>query len=358
MPRTTLRPLPLLCLTALCALSASGAEIQLRPRATPRGGLVLLSDLAEVFSSDQQEADELAATELFPAPPQGTKRFARLSEIQEALAARGIGLARHTFSGAAQVEVQVAAPEAGRPAPRTRDLTTSQHGRASRAARDAILRHLRETADADAAWSVDVELTDEQSRAVVESGGKPVARGGTEPWTGEQQFELVLDGGVEPVALKVAAQVSLPPSIVVAKQALGRGTVIGPDDVELLPLSAGARDGEFFATLDEVVGLETMQALAAGQALSARSVRAPLLVRRGEAITVYARGAGVRVRTVARAREDGAEGEVIAVESMTDRQTYLARVIGVQEVEVQSRGTRSRDGRTADRNPRQAAPRR
>jgi len=349
------RLLSLLCLAAIAA-PTDAAEIQLRQRAAPRSGLVLLSDLADVYAVEQDEADELAATELFPAPPQGAKRFVRLSEIQEALTARGVRLAAHTFSGASQVEVQAAAPLAAAPAPkRRRELTTSQQGRANRAARDAIQRHLREAANATADWSVEVELTAEQARAVVECGSKLTASGGAAPWTGEQPFELLLGDGAQPAALQITAAVSLPPSIVVLKLALGRGTVLQEDDLELLPLPSGGREGEFFTTLEEAIGLETTQAVAAGQALSAAMVRPPLLVRRGEAVTVYVRARGVRVRTVARARGDGAEGETITVESMTDRKTYLVRVTGVQEVEVQSQTPGSRPERTAGRAARRGA---
>ena len=352
MPLTT-RLLSLLCLVAIAA-PTDAAEIQLRQRAAPRGGLVLLSDLADVYAVEQDEADELAKTELFPAPPQGAKRFVRLSEIQEALTARGVRLAAHTFSGASQVEVQAAAPLEARPAPRRRELSTSQQGRANRAARDAIQRHLREAAHATADWSVEVELTAEQARAVAECGSKVTASGGAAPWTGEQPFELVLGDEARPAALQITATVSLPPSIVVLKQALSRGTVLQEDDLELLPLPSGGREGEYFTTLEEAIGLETTQAVAAGQALAAAMVRPPLLVRRGEAITVYVRARGVRVRTVARARGDGAEGETITVESMTDRKTYLARVTGVQEVEVLSQsGVRAE--RTAGRPARRGA---
>lgn len=347
MPTTT-RLLSLLCLAALAA-PTDAAEIQLRQRATPRGGLVLLSDLADVYAVEQDEADDLAAMELFPAPPRGAKRFVRLSEIQEALTARGVGLASHTFSGASQVEVQTAAPAEERPAPRRRELSTSQQGRANRAARDAILRHLREAANETSDWSVEVKLTAEQARAVAECGGKLTATGGAAPWTGEQPFELLLGDEAQPAALQVAAAVSLPPSIVVLKLALGRGTVLQADDLELLPLPSGGREGEFFTTIEEAIGLETTHAVSAGQALSAAMVRPPLLVRRGDAITVYVRARGLRVRTVARARGDGAEGETITVESMTDRKTYQARVTGVQEVEVQSQTPGQRPQRTAGR---------
>ena len=72
----------------------------------------------------------------------------------------------------------------------------------------------------------------------------------------------------------------------------------------------------------------------AGSVIDRETVRAPLLVRRGDVVTVYARSGSVRVRTTARARDDASAGEVVSVESLADRSTYLARVSGIREVEV------------------------
>jgi hypothetical protein len=51
-------------------------------------------------------------------------------------------------------------------------------------------------------------------------------------------------------------------------------------------------------------------------------------------VTVFARAAGVEVRTTARAKDEGSAGQVIAVEVIGERQSFLARVSGPQEVEV------------------------
>jgi flagella basal body P-ring formation protein FlgA len=63
------------------------------------------------------------------------------------------------------------------------------------------------------------------------------------------------------------------------------------------------------------------------------------LVQQNDVVTVYARAAGVQVRTQARARDAGSLGDLIAVESISDRKTYFARVSGIQEVEVDAHGT-------------------
>ena len=90
-----------------------------------------------------------------------------------------------------------------------------------------------------------------------------------------------------------------------------------------------------------MIGKETTRAIAAGKPLTHDAVRPQLLVRRGEVVTVYARAAGIRIRTMARARDDGGEGELVAVETLTDRSTFFARVSGIREVEVYARAPRA-----------------
>jgi flagella basal body P-ring formation protein FlgA len=51
-------------------------------------------------------------------------------------------------------------------------------------------------------------------------------------------------------------------------------------------------------------------------------------------VTVYAKAAGIRIHTTARAKEEGAMGDLVAVESVADRKTFTARVCGPRETEV------------------------
>jgi flagella basal body P-ring formation protein FlgA len=89
-----------------------------------------------------------------------------------------------------------------------------------------------------------------------------------------------------------------------------------------------------FASLDDVVGKEAARNIPAGQTLDNQYVRSPLLVKRGDVVDLFARAAGVQVSTKARAREEGSHGDLINVELLADRRPLLARVCGIQEVEI------------------------
>ncbi len=124
------------------------------------------------------------------------------------------------------------------------------------------------------------------------------------------------------------------PGIVVAARPLPAGTVLGTGDVRLeqggsvAGLSAGTR------AIDEVLGRETIKPVAAGKAIEVSALRTPVVVRRGEIVTVCAHASGIRVETKAKAVKDGGMGDLVDLESLGDRRCYLARVVGPQRAVV------------------------
>jgi len=329
----------LLGIVALATPPVFGAELQLRSRCQPRGPLVTLGDVADVLAADMRQAQPLAGIELFPAPAAGQQRAVTLRELQDLLSTRQINLAEHRFSGASRVVVEgYGDAQAG---PRT-PLSPSIRKRAERLLSEAIVRLLQQAAPGNRPWNVEATLSDDQARAIPADGRKIAVRGGQPPWTGRQQFEVAVETAEGPSRFAVRADVSVREPVVVTAAGLSRGSVIRDADVQLASASSVSETSDAAHTLDDVVGKEATRAIPAGTVLQASMLRAPLVVRRGEVITVYSRSAGVRVRTTARARDDGGLGELIAVESISDRKkVYSARVCGIQEAEVYARAVQS-----------------
>jgi flagella basal body P-ring formation protein FlgA len=304
-----------------------GAEFDLRSECHVRGAMIVLGDVAEVRAADPRQASSLAAIELFPVPPAGRQRFLRMREIQDLLVLRGIDIAEHHFSGASQVAI-LAEPEAAAP----RGLAPALLKKAEHDASEAIARYLRQQSPRHEAWVVSVELDGEAARVVLGAAGRILVHGRT----AGDRFTLVLDSQGRSQTLEVDARVALPPPVVVAARAISRGVLIQAEDLELQTGLAGD-PSETFGAVPEVVGQETLRSIGKGRAITRDSLRSPLAVRRGELITVYARSAGIRIRTIGRAHDDGSVGDLVAVESLWDRKTYTARVCGIQEAEVFAR---------------------
>jgi flagella basal body P-ring formation protein FlgA len=321
-------------IAALVAAVANGsvdaAEVRLKPQAKCRTNVVLLGEVAEIFAADEFQRSQLSGIELGPAPLAGNRRLLRIREVQDALWMRGINLSLHQFSGAETTEITGAGETpvaAGAPA-----LTSSSRERAANIAADAVVRALQSAAGNRDPYQVRMSLTDAQATAVLAAGQLISARGGEAPFTGSQRFAFVLDDGQ--IVCEATAEVTLPPGVVVVQKNLTAGSIVHAGDLVLKPITAVNPGIQPFHSIEEVAGLQTTWSIPAGTILSRTGVQRPQVVRRGDAVTLYARTAGIRVRTTVRARESGGIGDLISVESLTDRTPLFARITGVQEAEV------------------------
>lgn len=321
--------------------SAAGraAEFRLKAQCQCQGSLVTLGDVAEIFAADREQAAKLARIELFPSPAATRQRFVRMREIQDLLLLRGVDLSEHRFSGSSQVAIL----GAGGPVrtERERPVTFSIARRADRRICDAVVSYLQQHVSADRPWNVTVQLSESQARLAADPTRTISIAGGNPPWSGLQRFEVTVSAPEGPMRFSLDAQVEIPPAVVVTVRSLSRGELISAADVELRHGNPQQGPSGGFHSIDEVVGMETIRAVAEGKTLARESVRSPVLVHRGAPVTVIARSAGIRVQTMARAREEGSLGDLITVESLSDRTKYFARVTGVREVEVYARSVRT-----------------
>lgn len=338
--------LPHLACTALITLLLLGigeceglraAEIRLKPQAAPNGAMVTLGDLADVFATDSAESERLRGIELFPSPPQGRERFVRARELQDLLLLRGVNLAEHRFSGASQIAVSgfgaaAASPVAAASVAHTRRAT-------SRVA-DSVKAHLMARVSAETPWQIDVTLPDEIVRLLADPATELQVGGGEAPWVGAQRFELRLTSPEGPQQVVVDAHVSIPASLVIAARSLSRGVMLRASDLQLYHAELPQDQPNAIYSLDQAIGKETTRSIPAGKLVTTDAIQSPLYVRRGEIVTVYAHAAGIRIRTQGRARDDGGNGTLVAVESLDTREAFFARVCGVREVEVFARAAR------------------
>lgn len=322
------------CGCLLVVAPADAAEIVLKAEVRCERPLVRLADVAEIYATDTAEIERLAAVELFPAPAPGCKRTVRAREVHDLLGLRGLHVGQCRMSGASQVELAgasvVIAPavqaNGGVPAPQERQVVE--------AVKAAILKHLQQHTASKDAFEIVLNLSDVQVRELGAMIGKLSVAGGQKPWTGTQVFTVGAGATGEAGNVVVETQITLPPGMVVARRSLPRGAVLQAADVALEHVRTNGKDVEAFSSLDEVVGHETTRAIPPGQPIDRSALRSPVLVRRGEIVSVVARSAGLKVRTTARAREDGSQGDLVAVESVLNRQAFFARVTGIQEVEI------------------------
>lgn len=323
--------------TMWVTLSASGAEIALREFATPTGPIVRLSDVADVTGADGAIIENLAATPLMPAPTDGTTKFFRIEELRDILASRGVDVHSLKLSGADVVTIRPATAPAAVDSPHSNhvadfDATVEQ-------LTAAIDDYLREQSGHDL-WNIEIDADDDVVAAFQHAGARAVVRGGKAPWLGRQKFTI--SGGPGTPSATAYARIERLEMAAVATRTIERGEFIRRTDVELRP-HAGALPKLAIVSLKSIVGKEAVQGIRADSLLFANQVRSPLIVRRGERVSIRARAAGVTVRTYAVAQQDGSLGELVTVQSLEGKERYAARVSGLRELEIFAAGAAADD---------------
>jgi len=325
--------------------TACAAEIRLIDRVTVEPGIVKLGDVAELFGAPEKVTDRLAEVELFPAPVGKRQETVSARRVIDILVRRGVSFGEHRISGSSRITLVPAERRAAESKRQRRsDQIVEQHEleAAEIAVERALLRLLdRETRSLDAdteatEWQVEFKLTPQQAIWILESEYRFSVSGGVAPFDGSQRFEVaavVRDGQVHRFRLQVKTK--RPRRVVVAVQNLPRGTVILDSDVRMETLDDSNNLRAVATSLEEVVGKESTGSLRANKPIPTRSLREPILVRRGEFVTVIAISGGIRIETQGKARQDGSLNQLIAVETMgKKRKSYQARVSDLQEVQV------------------------
>lgn len=343
----------------------AAVDVKLHERIAPSSSVVRLGDVAEVTAADRDLARQLASMPLMPAPSRGTERFLRTREIQDMLAAQGADLGTLHFCGADQVAIAAAdraeflpnKNQSGDAINRPRNLhaailagaTSEVPAKApqlneaqAKAFRDRlngmIGNYLNSKSGRVMAWQVECEAEDRQIAQLSAATSPLVCRGGSDPWTGRQRFLISFSTADGPVQLPIVANVSPPPvPAVFAVRAIARGDVIRAADIELRTmgsLSKASGQRPVADSVEKLIGFEARQQIQAGDVVFIDAVQPPILVKRGDMVTVTSQSGGIRVRTSAHALHDGAHGELVQVESIGAREKFDARVVGSREVAV------------------------
>ena len=379
-------------LTAPFAASLSAVEISFKNGPVAVGGpFVRLVDVAIIEgNTDDQSATVLRQTVLFPTPLPGEEKEMTVLELRNTLSQVGFGSTNFTISGANAVTVIgkdaddsfVIKPTQRKGSgngsiinasytvaktveddnrmgfnethPNTSSLKPSKSpvsvpfiktleqelGKAIAVYLDNAVHANREIP-----WNVTLKLSQEQAHSLGTGGQIVAIDGGTSPYTGAQQFRITLQNQS---AVTVDANVMVLPQAVVVRYALPKGHIISESDITVEPVERLKNDNYYVAP-KEVIGLETTAPVKDRTVLTPNMVKKPLLVRKGDIVTVRSTAPGVLVKINAMSLQDGSKGDVIHVQSIhpdmenrrhkpghssPDLETYRAKVTDIKTVQV------------------------
>lgn len=116
---------------------------------------------------------------------------------------------------------------------------------------------------------------------------------------------------------------------------MSKGQTFAPADVTVREVLIDSPHGVPLTDADAVIGQTASALLREGTVLYAEHLRSPVLVKRGQLVTVRALAGGLVIRTVCRASEDGTLGDAIKVRNERSREDVVVRVTGPQEAAVE-----------------------
>lgn len=126
----------------------------------------------------------------------------------------------------------------------------------------------------------------------------------------------------------VSAVVEQRLQVVVAAHALSRRAVVAAEDVRLAEVWVLEKPVAPVTDVAEAVGQVTARAMREGEVVVAAALAAPVLVKRGEPVTVYCSTGDMLIKLTGTAMDDGAAGAVIRVRNEASRQPFWAEVTG------------------------------
>jgi len=121
----------------------------------------------------------------------------------------------------------------------------------------------------------------------------------------------------------------------VLSRPLRHGQVISDDDIAWKEMRAGALDPNTMLDPEAIVGKTPRTSVRAGEILRRAELMAPIVIPRGELVTMVLNTPQMTLTAQGRATENGADGQTIKVENTRSKTTVEAVVVGPNRVTVQ-----------------------
>lgn len=141
--------------------------------------------------------------------------------------------------------------------------------------------------------------------------------------------------GSRPWKLYVPVKVQARLMVLVAAQPLVRGTQVEADMLSRTERDVAQLPYGYFTRQKAVLGQVLQRNLSPGKVLTPGVLRPPLLVRRGQVVTLAAGADGFSVTTQGVALQDGARGALVRVRNSRSKRVVQGVVTGSGQVQVQ-----------------------
>jgi flagella basal body P-ring formation protein FlgA len=283
---------------------APAGRITIGRAATVEGKTVRLADIAVLEGG----AVELADVDLGAAPdPGGSRRLEGLTILRR-LREAGLDDATTRYEIPAAVRVARAAQEVS---------ADELRGAVERASPEFLAEGER-IRSIDVPGGVRVATGAYELRVQPPGGGRGTQR--------RVVVDVEQDGAVAGTAT-ARIDVAAVGAVVRVRHPVARGTVLRRDDLDVGEGDLAGLPPSVLRDPRQALGKETRSALPAGAPVTLQALASPLLVRRGDLVTVVVETPGMRLSVPGEALEPGSAGNAIRVRNRTSRQELSGQVV-------------------------------
>ena len=287
---------------------ALALDVQLHEKALVSAPFVLLGDIASI-TPEGSEAKALASDRITTSPNPGKSRTIKASSIIDMMR-YDKGAADITWSGAKSIEVtrkgQVITKE------RMKQIVAEFIGRRLQSLPDAEIRFTSVRTPGDIILPTGkITYTVRPSKPTI---------------IGSSSFNILF--AVDGRTIKnctVRGRLEALASVATAAVNVRRGSIITPDQVEMVRQDISKLDAPYFSR-ERVVGLQAKRTIRAGKPLDTMNVAPPPVIKKGEPVEIIASRGPLRISTKGIATMDGRPGDFIRVKNISSSKLVYCKV--------------------------------
>ncbi len=140
--------------------------------------------------------------------------------------------------------------------------------------------------------------------------------------------------GSNPWKVYVPVDVMVTETVLITNRSLPAGHIFSAADVNTEPRDVSRLVGGYLSRSGSLVGKQLKHSLMAGRVITPSMLKANIMIRRGQSVTIVANGNAVNIQMRGTALSDGAENQRIRVENTVSKRVIEGIVRSPEHVEI------------------------
>lgn len=153
------------------------------------------------------------------------------------------------------------------------------------------------------------------------------------------RFEAVLvspSRGNPLKTFRVSGTVQKIMDVPVLSQTINNGSIIGANDIDYIEIPESDVRPEMVLSADSLIGMTPRRTAYSGKPLKATDLQAPMIIERGDVVTMLFKSGPLVLTASGKALQNGAKGDMIRVTNMVSNETIEGFVTASKEITVKN----------------------